>query len=263
MRLVSIASGSSGNCTYIGGEQSHILVDAGVSCKRIKEGIEALDVKPEELSGIFITHEHSDHIQGLKVFSKKFHIPIYSTAATLEQIKKMGMVEDESLLNPIEADRKLIVGDLTVTAFHNTHDAADPVGYRVENGIRKCAVATDLGNYSEYTVQNLMGLDAILMEANHDLNMLELGPYPYALKRRIMSDYGHLSNERCGQLLTDILHDGLKHILLGHLSKENNYPQLALLSVKNEVDLAPNDFHSTDFDICVAERDRLTKTIEL
>lgn len=263
MRLVSIASGSSGNCTYIGGDKAHILVDAGVSCKRIKEGIESLDVKPGELSGIFITHEHSDHIQGLKVFSKKFHIPIYSTAATLKQIKKMGMVEDESLLRPIEADTKLTVGDLTITAFHNTHDAADPVGYRVENGIHKCAVATDLGNYSEYTVQNLMGLDAILMEANHDLNMLELGPYPYALKRRIMSDYGHLSNERCGQLLTDILHDGLKHILLGHLSKENNYPELALLSVKNEVDLAPNDFHSADFDICVAERDHLTKTIEL
>ncbi len=263
MRLVSIASGSSGNCTYIGGEHTHILVDAGVSCKRIKEGIESLDVKPQELSGIFITHEHSDHIQGLRVFSKKFHIPIYSTAGTLAEIRRMGVVEDESLLMPIEADAHLTLGELTIIPFRNTHDAAEPVGYRVENGNHKCAVATDLGNYSEYTVNHLMGLDAVLMEANHDLNMLELGPYPYPLKRRIMSDFGHLSNERCGQLLTDILHDGLKHILLGHLSKENNYPELALLSVKTEVDMAPNDYHAADFDICVAERDRLTKIIEI
>jgi phosphoribosyl 1,2-cyclic phosphodiesterase len=263
MRLVSIASGSSGNCTYIGSDHTHILVDAGVSCKRIKEGVEALDVKPQELSGIFITHEHSDHIQGLRVFCKKFHVPIYSTAGTLEEIRKMGIVEDDSLLCPIEADRHIQLGDLNLTAFHNTHDAADPVGYRIEDGVHKCAVATDLGNYSEYTVRNLQNLDAILMEANHDLNMLEMGPYPYQLKRRIMSDYGHLSNERCGQLLNDILHDGLKHILLGHLSKENNYPELALLSVKNEVDLAPNDYHAADFDICVAERSCMTKTIEL
>ncbi len=263
MRLVSLASGSSGNCTYIGSENTHILVDAGISCKRMKEGIESLGVAPSELSAIFITHEHSDHIKGLRVFSKKYSIPIYSTAGTVAEISRMEAVDDKELLIPINADEIMSIGDLEINAFHNTHDAADPVGYRIECGSHRCAVATDLGNYSEYTVRNLSGLDAVLMEANHDVNMLELGPYPYDLKRRIMSDYGHLSNDRCGQLLTDILHDGLKHIVLGHLSKENNYPELALLSVKNEVDLAPNDYHSADFDICVANRDTMTKIIEV
>lgn len=221
MRFVSLASGSSGNSTYIGTDHTHILVDAGISCRRIDTGLQDLGIKTKELNGIFITHEHSDHIQGLKVLSKKYQVPIYGTEETLEQIERIDKKKeiDTNLFRSILPDVPLEIGDMTVHPFSNSHDAANPLAYRVESGGKTAAVVTDLGTYSDYTIRNLEHVDVLLLEANHDVHMLETGSYPYYLKRRILSSMGHLSNDACGELLNSVLHDGIKNIFLGHLSK--------------------------------------------
>ena len=222
MRLCSIASGSSGNCIYVGSEAAHLLVDVGISGKRTESGLRELGLTGRDIDGILITHEHADHIQGLGVIARKYEIPIYATAGTIKAMKScssLGSVE-ESLYRQVQEDRKLIIKDLTINPMHISHDAAQPVGYRISYGSRRVAVCTDLGVYNDYTVECLKGMDALLLEANHDVNMLQVGPYPYYLKQRILGDRGHLSNENSGRLLGRILHDGLRTILLGHLSKE-------------------------------------------
>lgn len=263
MRLCSIASGSSGNCIYVGSERTHLLVDTGISKKKIDAGLKELDVKGEELNGILITHEHSDHIQGLGVFSRKYEVPIYATPGTIEGIKNYGPLGKmpEGLLNPIHIDESFILGDITIDPFRISHDAKEPSGYRMNCMDKSVAVATDLGIYDDYIVEKLQKLDAVLLEANHDIHMLEVGSYPYYLKRRVMGDKGHLSNELSGRLLCDILHDNLKHIVLGHLSKENNYAKLAYETVKLEVTLGDNDYKGEDLNMAVANRDVISEII--
>lgn len=263
MRMCSIASGSSGNCIYVGSDHTHLLVDTGISRKRIEEGLKKLEIKGEEIDGVLITHEHSDHIQGLGVLSRKYELPIYATKGTIEGISgstSLGKMPD-GLFHTIRADEPFRLGDIEVKPFAISHDACEPTGYRFECGGRSAAVATDLGKYDEYTVSNLTGLDAVLLEANHDIHMLEVGGYPYYLKQRILGDKGHLSNELSGRLLCDILHDNLKHIILGHLSKENNYARLAYETVKLEVTLGDNDYKGEDLEMFVAGRDSVSDII--
>ncbi|HJA68303.1 ribonuclease Z [Lachnoclostridium sp. An169] len=263
MRMCSIASGSSGNCIYVGSDDTHLLIDTGISKKRIEEGLKELEIKGEEIGGILITHEHSDHIQGLGVFSRKYELPIYATPGTIEGILSysgLGKLP-EGLLHPIHTDEPFMIGDIRVNPFAISHDANEPSGYRLECGEKSVAVATDLGKYDEYTVEHLKNLDAVLLEANHDIHMLEVGAYPYYLKQRIMGDRGHLSNELSGRLLCDILHDNLNHIVLGHLSKENNYAKLAYETVRLEVTLADNDYRGEDLDMFVAKRDAVSDII--
>lgn len=263
MRLCSIASGSSGNCIYVGSDKTHLLVDTGISKKRIEEGLNSLDVKGDELDGILITHEHVDHIQGLGVFCRKYQIPIYATAGTLAGIKNykaLGKMP-EGLYREIKTDEDFLVGDIEVKPFRISHDSNEPSAFRLENSGKSVAVATDLGNYDDYIVQKLRNLDAILLESNHDLHMLEVGPYPYPLKRRVMGNQGHLSNELSGRLLCDILHDDLKSVVLGHLSKENNYEELAYETVKLEVTLGNNPYRGEDIPISVAKRDAVSDIV--
>ena len=265
MRFVSIASGSSGNCIYAGTENTHVLIDAGISAKRIEKGLFELGLKPSELSGICITHEHSDHIKGLGVLARKYEIPIYATEGTLKEIlhaKSLGEY-NEDLLQPLLPDVRLAMGDLDILPFHIDHDAADPVAYRIQSGNKSVAVATDLGHFNQYTIDHLLDLDAVLLESNHDIRMLETGPYPYYLKRRILGDFGHLSNENAGRLLNCILNDKLKHILLGHLSKENNLPELAFETVRLEVDMGDCPYQSSDFHMTVASRDEMSEIITI
>ena len=167
----------------------------------------------------------------------------------------------DDLLNPIHIDERFTIGDIAVDPFRISHDANEPSGYRMNYGEKSVAVATDLGIYDEYTVSNLKNLDAVLLEANHDIHMLEVGTYPYYLKQRVMGDKGHLSNELSGRLLCDILHNNLKHILLGHLSKENNYAALAYETVKLEVTLSDNDYKGEDLNMTVAKRDIISEII--
>ena len=185
MRFVSIASGSSGNCTYIGTDHTHLLVDAGISCKRIDTGVQELGIKPDELAGVLITHEHSDHISGIRgFFEKSIMCRFMAQKRRLRQLSAwMSKKEiDPDLYRPVRADEQIVVGDFTVTPFSNSHDAANPVGYRAEADGHAVGVVTDLGVYSQYTINHLLGLDAVLLEANHDVHMLEAGPYPFPIK---------------------------------------------------------------------------------
>lgn len=265
MRLCSIASGSSGNCIYVGDEHTHLLVDAGISKKRVEQGLCELDVKGEELNGILVTHEHIDHIQGLGVFCRKYEVPIYATKGTIEGIKKCNSLGKlpEGILHEVQIDEKFTLGSLDILPFAISHDANEPSGYRIEDGINAMAVATDLGTYDDYIVKHLKNLNAVVLEANHDIHMLEVGPYPYPLKRRVMGDKGHLSNESSGRLLCDILHDKLQSVILGHLSKENNYEQLAYETVKLEITMGDNPYRGEDIPIMVAKRDTVSDIVTL
>lgn len=260
MRMCSIASGSSGNCIYIGSEENHILIDAGISGKRVEAGLKELDLSGKDLDGILVTHEHSDHIKGLGVLSRKYQVPIYATPGTIEGIKGTGSLGaiDPELFVKITPDENFFVGDLKISPFRVSHDAAEPTAYRVDCQEKSMAVATDLGVYTDYTVDKLKGLDVLLLEANHDIHMLEVGAYPYYLKRRILGERGHLSNESAGKLLCKLLHDNLKNVLLGHLSKENNFAELAYETVKLELMLGDTPYGPEDFPITVAKRDEVS-----
>lgn len=264
MNLCSIASGSSGNCIYTGTENTGILIDAGISAKRIEQGLASIDRKLGEVKGIFISHEHSDHIQGIGVLSRRYQIPIYGTKGTLgaiRQCKSLGNI-DEDLYHEIQADEEIQIDDLTVRPFAISHDAAQPVAYRVESGGKSAAVATDLGIYDEKIIDRLQKLDVLLLESNHDIHMLQVGGYPYPLKQRILGDRGHLSNESAGKLLCELLHDDLKAVFLGHLSKENNYEELAFETVKLEIALGSEKYQPDDFLIEVAKRDSVSRMME-
>jgi phosphoribosyl 1,2-cyclic phosphodiesterase len=265
MRMCSIASGSSGNCIYIGTEATHLLVDVGISCKRTVAGLNQLGVDGRDIDGILITHEHADHINGLGVMCRKFGIPIYATKGPIEAIKSvrsLGAIDD-SLFNEIKADEKFILKDITVNPMAISHDAAQPVAYRFQNGKKHMAVATDLGTYDDYTIDCLQGMDALLLEANHDINMLQVGPYPYYLKQRILGNKGHLSNELSGRLLSKLLNDNLQTVFLGHLSKENNMAELAYETVRLEISMADNPYKPDDFPIYVASRSEVSKLVEI
>ena len=265
MRLCSIASGSSGNCIYVGSEATHLLIDVGISGKRTESGLNDLGLTGRDVDGILVTHEHADHINGLGVMARKYDIPIYATRGTIEAIKRIPSVGriDEALFQEVREDEKLIIKDLTIHPMKVSHDAAQPVAYRIAYGKKRIAVCTDLGHFTDYTVDCLQGMDALLLEANHDVNMLQVGPYPYPLKQRILGDKGHLSNENSGRLLSRILHDKLQAIFLGHLSKENNLPELAYESVRMEITLGDNPYNANDFPIQVARRSEPSPVLTL
>lgn len=256
MRFCSIASGSGGNCVYVGSENTHLLVDVGISGKKVDAGLKELELEVKDIQGFLITHEHIDHVRGLGVLARRYEIPIYATEGSFERIKQMSILGNinESLFHVIQADKSFQIGDVKIRPFRLPHDAAEPVAYRLECDNKTLAIATDMGFYDEYIIQYLKNLDVVLLEANHDTRMLQTGPYPYALKKRIMSKYGHLSNESSGQLLCRILHDNLKKIYLGHLSKENNYPELAYEAVKLEIQMSEIAYQPSDFDIEVASQ---------
>lgn len=263
MRFCSIASGSSGNCIYIGNGNTHLLIDTGISKKKIEEGLDKLGLTGNDITAILITHEHVDHIQGLGVFCRKYQVPIYATCGTVKGIldyKGLGRLPD-GLLHEIKVGEPFKVQNIQVYPFAISHDANEPSAYRIESDGKKIAVATDLGEYDDKIVANLQGLDGILLEANHDVHMLEAGPYPFQLKRRILGRKGHLSNETAGQLLNELLHDKMKHIVLGHLSKENNYAELAYETVCCEVNMGDTPYNSGDFPITVAKRDTMSEVI--
>ena len=265
MRLCSIASGSSGNCIYVGSDTTHLLVDVGISGRRAEGGLNYLDLTGADIDGILVTHEHADHINGLGVMARKYGMPIYATKGTIKAIKNCISVGniDDSLFREVKEDEKLMIKDLTINPMRISHDAAQPVGYRISYGRKKVAVCTDLGHFTDYTVECLRGMDALLLEANHDVNMLQVGPYPYHLKQRILSDRGHLSNENSGRLLSRVLHDNLQAILLGHLSHENNLPELAYEAVRMEITLGDNPYNATDFAMQVAKRNEPTPVVNI
>ena len=264
MRMLSIASGSSGNCIYIGNDHTHILVDAGISKKRIEEGLNTIGLTVNDLSAIFITHEHKDHIGGIGVLTRKCEAPVYGTKETLDYIlsdTSMGRLDAERFM-PILPNEKLMIGDMIVDPMKISHDAANPVCYRVFEGDKKAAIATDLEYVTEENEEKLSNMDLLLIEANHDIQMLQVGTYPYYLKQRILGKQGHLSNESCGRLLSKIVHDDLKKVYLGHLSKENNLPERAYEAVRLEITMGDNPYQASDFEIEVAKRNEPSGVFE-
>jgi len=226
-KYCALFSGSSGNCTYLASSQGGVLVDVGVSAKRIKEALLARKIDPASLGGILVTHEHKDHISGLKVFIKQFPMPVYATEGTAKALLEGDTLPPGADLRVIGEDPVDIVG-MDVKAFATPHDSAQSCGYRVTfpDG-RSAAVATDIGIMTDTVLEALKGADLVHIESNHDVRMLQCGPYPYMLKCRVLGRGGHLSNEACAETLPVLLENGTTRFTLAHLSRENNMPELA------------------------------------
>lgn len=262
MKYCSIGSGSSGNCHYVGYKDTNILIDAGLSGKRITKGLDEIDVDASKLNGIFVTHEHSDHIKGVGILSRKYDLPIFVNYKTWNAIKeKIGKVKEENI-KIFENDTNYAVGDMEIKPFSITHDAADPVGFKMTDGKESIAVATDIGHISENIKNNLLGSKLVVLESNYDKEMLLMGSYTYALKKRVMSDIGHLSNEDAARFAVELIKNGAEDILLAHLSRENNFPALAF-ETSNHI-LTENGMKiGKDADVEVLMRDDRSKLFRL
>ncbi|MBR5490991.1 MAG: MBL fold metallo-hydrolase [Oscillospiraceae bacterium] len=229
MRLCTFASGSKGNCSLISIGNKNFLVDAGISMKRICTHLSACSLAPADLDGIFITHQHSDHISGLAMFSKHYAVPVYAPRSTAAYLRMSLSCKDE-LINILPIGAEIDFGDVKVSSFATSHDTEESVGYRF-CGERIFAIATDTGAITENIINGLVGADVVVIESNHDVEMLKYGPYPYPLKQRILSSRGHLSNVECGKLACYLADNGTEYIVLAHLSRDNNTPKKAFDTV--------------------------------
>ena len=231
MRAVTFASGSGGNCTLVSQGDTHILIDAGISMKRIVACLADRGLTPAELGGVFITHEHSDHVSGLGMLLK--HYPLRVFAPRTVAARLCGQLpQAEERLTVLHTLIPLSLHDMTVTAFHTPHDTDESVGYRFDSAEGSFGFCTDLGQVTEEVRGALRGVTGAVIECNHDEEMLRHGPYPVYLKRRILSDHGHLSNEMCGALAVFLAENGAGELILGHISRENNTPQRAYAAVQ-------------------------------
>lgn len=258
IRFCNLFSGSSGNSTYIESDSTKILIDAGVSCQRITKALASIGVDFDEISAILITHEHIDHTKGLTTIAKKFNTPIYATEKTWSQLASLNVINECKYTFVPEENFK--IGDLTIHPFSIPHDAIEPCGFSVLNGEKKVTVATDIGHIEERLIAEMSGSDVLLIESNYDNDTLLCGAYPYFLKKRISSDIGHLSNEATGKLVKTLYEKGVCKFILGHLSKENNFPELAYQTVLNELNSSTLD---VPFHLSVAGRDTIDEMLEI
>ena len=236
-----------------------------MSGRRIETALSAIGVSCASVAGILITHEHQDHVSGAGILSRRYGIPVYANALTwqaIDEMKLMGKLPAENK-RVIEAGNEFTVGTFTVTAYSIPHDAADPIAYTVSSGGHKIAVATDIGHVTETVKENLFGSDLVLIEANHDINMLNAGRYPYPLKRRILGEFGHLSNEAAASLICELAERGTRKFILGHLSGENNYPKLAYEAASMDLQIKEGLTCGQDVYLTVAFRDRASEVVEL
>ncbi|WP_404988337.1 MBL fold metallo-hydrolase [Clostridium culturomicium] len=261
MRFCPLFSGSSGNSIFVGENDTNILIDVGMPGKSIDKELSAIGVDPKTIDGIFITHEHSDHIKGVGVLSRKYDIPIYAPSLTWEAMEgKVGAIKEKNI--KLVDDKYTELNNLIIENFPISHDAACPRGYKVYGKSKKACIATDLGYFSPEVKSALDDSDIILLESNHDIEMVKFGPYPYPLKKRILSTVGHLSNEACGKAIVDIFKDEFKTIYLGHLSKTNNYPELAYETVvsvlrENNIDI------KKDLELRMCNRDKHSLLLDI
>ena len=221
--ISSLASGSNGNCYYIGNDTEAILVDAGVSCREIEKRMKRLGLSIQKVKAVFISHEHSDHIRGIYILSKKYNLPVYTTEATL---KCGAFYLDKALWRSFTPDEPTIIGKLLVTAFSKLHDAVDPYSFVVTHNQIRIGVFTDIGLPCQRVIHYFSQCHAAFLEANYDEEMLETGGYPYYLKKRICSEHGHLSNKQALELFRIYKPSYMSHLVLSHLSKNNNCPKL-------------------------------------
>lgn len=261
MIFCSLYSGSSGNSIFVSSGKAKILIDAGLPGKSIENALKEIGENPQELDGIFVTHEHSDHVKGVGVLSRKYNIPVYANANTWEAMSPIiGSVKIENI--KVLNNKGLSVKDMDIINYSIPHDASDPSGFTVMANGKKVCIATDLGNFTDHVKENIKDADIILLESNHDVEMLKFGPYPYVLKRRILSDIGHLSNEACGRAIVQVTDHKPKRVILGHLSKTNNYPELAyqtVLNILNENNIKIGE----DIYLSMADRSKPSSYIDL
>ncbi len=240
--ITVLASGSGGNGTVLASSQTRLLVDCGLSCRELCRRLASQGIAPESLSGILITHEHADHVSGVHVMAKKFRLPVFMTAPTHAAWQRQFT---DAAGNPVHAERLELfaagkafsVGDIEIMPFTIPHDAADPVGYRfLAEGVR-VAIATDLGFLPRNVRDHLRGCDGLMLESNHDLEMLRGGPYPWAVKQRVMSRVGHLSNDALAEFLTTDYDGCAAFLILAHLSEQNNHPDLARVAAERALEM--------------------------
>jgi len=257
MTFCPLYSGSSGNALFVQAGQTRLLIDAGKPGKTVSEALHLIGVLPETLDAILITHEHSDHIAGAGVLCRKYHIPVYATEDTwLAMDKKVGAVPP-NLRRTFDKKQDFYLGQIGVVPFAIPHDAADPVGYRLYAGGVSISTATDLGYFPRRILDAVAGSSMVLLESNHDPDMLRANPhYSSFLKQRILSNHGHLSNEACASALIQLVETGVHHVILGHLSGENNRPELALRTSEDRAEEAGIRL-GVDLSLDIAWRDRI------
>ena len=265
LKFCSFASGSSGNCYLVKSDEAALLVDVGITGKRILTGLEEAGVVPDRLNGILVTHEHVDHVRSLRMISRKaVNAKVYVSGGTLAEVG--DRVSGERII-VVSDGEEFYVGDILVRAFAVSHDAAEPLGYSFVCGGRQMTIVTDTGCISEEIFAQVKDADLLVLEANHEVNILRMGAYPYPLKRRILSDRGHLSNEAAGECLCRMLQcresgKAAPQVLLAHLSRENNTLEQAYLTVRNV--LFEQDYYiDKDLTVRIIERDLAGPLVEV
>ena len=226
MKICTLASSSSGNCTLVSQGRTHILIDAGISLRRMTASLKNFGISPDELQGVLITHEHSDHISGIKMLAKYHKLPVYAPLGVAESLCSI-LPEARDSITWFHAGTEFVIGEVAIRSFLTPHDTPESVGYRFDTDQSSLVFATDIGCVTKTILDAALGADMAVIEANHDIQMLKCGCYPAYLKRRVLSERGHLSNDDSGSLAARLASSGTRRIVLAHLSKENNTPRLA------------------------------------
>ncbi|TBL77438.1 MBL fold metallo-hydrolase [Paenibacillus thalictri] len=236
IRFTILSSGSTGNATVVSNGEHTVLIDAGLSAKKIDQLLRERDASAKDIDAILVTHEHADHIKGLGAVARKYDLPVYANEKTWEELnKQIGEIADDKR-KVLQTGEMLDFGTMKVESFGISHDAAEPVGYTFYEGEQKLSVATDLGYMSDKVRDQITDSDVLVLESNHDVEMLRMGRYPWNIKRRILSDVGHLSNEAAGDALCEVTTGRTKRVYLAHLSRDHNLMDLARLTVNNIVE---------------------------
>ncbi len=256
-KYCSLYSGSSGNSFFVQSDTTNLIIDAGVSLKKIDTALEKININGENINAILVTHDHIDHTKSIASLSKKYNIPVYANKKTWSAIPNIATKIPDNLKKIFNISETFSIGDIKILPFHTPHDAADPCGFNLYNSNKKISIATDIGYISEELLNYLKDSSGILLESNYDPEILKYSSYPYVLKQRILSNTGHLSNLSAAKTLVKLYNSGLEKALLVHLSKENNFPELVYQTIKNETlncknlsfDIAPRDNPSDFFEV--------------
>ena len=257
----SLYSGSSGNCLLVQTSNTKILIDAGESAKKISAALSSMDIDPTQINAILVTHEHSDHIRGLGTFSKKYDIPVFANSKTWDAMPEQSSKIIEDNIKKFTIEENFEIGDLKIHPFKIPHDAANPCGFNISYNDTKISIATDLGHITSNIAHKLEDSKFILLESNYDPEILKCSAYPYLLKKRIAGPNGHLPNSDAGKIVSFLMNSGLESVMLGHLSKENNFPELAYKTVVDT--LIDDKLDCSKIKIDVASRFAPSATVKL